>query len=125
MKFKQICIKSIPFMIHKKLSSTHCLTMNISGLDEELLTGGALGCTTCSKETSIVEASVDGAYGNGGGGGWHTSASTVDGCDGRGGVDGWNVGASAKDAWNKKDVGGGWRWTPTKCTNDGRTLAME
>jgi hypothetical protein len=108
MKFKQICIKSIAFMIHKNLSSTHYLTVNISGLDGESLTGGVLGCTTYSEETSTVEASVDGTDGNGGGGGWHMGASTVDGCDGRGGVDGWTVGASTEDAWNKKDVGGGW-----------------
>jgi hypothetical protein len=82
--------------------------VNISGIDGESLAGGVLGCTTCSEETSIVEASVDGADGNGGGGGWHMGASTVDGCDGRGGVDGWPMGASTEDAPNKKDIGGGW-----------------
>jgi hypothetical protein len=73
----------IKFMIHKKLSSTHYLIVNISGLDGDFLANGALGCTTCSKETSTMETLVDGADGNGGGGGWHTCTSTVDGCDGR------------------------------------------
>ena len=57
--------------------------MNISGLDGELLVGGELGCTTCSEETSTMVASVDGANGNGGVGGWKIGASTADGCDGR------------------------------------------
>ena len=95
-------------MIQKKLSSTHYLTVNISSLDGESLESEALGCTTCFEETSTVEASVDGADGNGGGGGWkYTCASIVDGCYGRGGVDGWSVGESTDDAWNKIDVGGG------------------
>jgi hypothetical protein len=102
----------IKFMIHKKLSSTHYLTMNISGLDGESLAGGALRLYNLLQETSIVVASVDGANGNGGGGGWHTGASTVDGCDGRGGADGWHVGASTEDAPNKKYVGGGWNGPP-------------
>jgi hypothetical protein len=59
MKFKQKCIKSIPFMIHKN-SSTNDLTVNNSRNGGELLAGGALSCTTFSKETSIVAASVDG-----------------------------------------------------------------
>jgi hypothetical protein len=70
----------IKFMKHKKLSSTHYLTVNISGLDGDSLADGALGCTTCSETTSTVAVSVDGADGNGGGGGWHTGW-----CDGRGG----------------------------------------
>ena len=81
--------------------------MNISGLDGESLVGGALGCTTCSEATCIMAASVDGADGNGGGGGWHTSASTMDGCDGRGGAYGWPACESTKDVCNKKNVGGG------------------
>jgi hypothetical protein len=115
----------IKFMIHKKLSSTHYLTVNISGLSGELLEGGALGCTTYSKETSTMVALVDGANGNGGGGGWHMGASTVDGCDGRGGADGWPMGASTEDAPNKKYVGGGWKWTPIGCTSDGNSLGLE
>jgi hypothetical protein len=94
-------------MIHKKLSSTHYLTVNLSSLDGESLTSGVLGCTNCSEETSTMETSMDGVNGNGGGDGWHTGASIVDGCDGRGGVDGWIVCASTKDAWNEKYVGGG------------------
>jgi hypothetical protein len=45
MKFKQKCIKSIPFMIHKN-SSTNDLTVNNLGNNGESLAGGALGCTT-------------------------------------------------------------------------------
>jgi hypothetical protein len=59
-------------MIHKNLSSTHYLIMHMLGIDGDSLVGGALGCKICSEETSIVEASMDGANGNGGGGGWHT-----------------------------------------------------
>jgi hypothetical protein len=54
-----------------------------------------------------VEASMDGAYGNGGLGGWHMGASIVDGCDGRGGAGGWFVGETTEDAWNMKYGGGG------------------
>jgi hypothetical protein len=56
-------------MIHKNLSSTHYLIVNISSLDGESLTGGVIRCTTCSEETCIVEAPMDGANGNGSGGG--------------------------------------------------------
>jgi hypothetical protein len=83
--------------------------MNILGINGESLVGGALKCTTCSEVTSIVSASVDGTNGNGGGGGWHTGASTMDGCNGRGGVDGCLVCASTEDAPNKKYTGGGRR----------------
>ena len=96
-------------MIHKNLSSTHYLTMNILGLDGESLAGGALSYMTYSEKTSIVTTSMDGTDGNGCGGGWHTSASTMDGCNERGGVDGWPMGASLVDAPNKKYVGGGQR----------------
>jgi hypothetical protein len=88
----------IKFMIHKKLSSTHYLTVNISGLDGDSLENGALGCTPCSEETSTLVDLVDGANVNGGGGGWHTGTSTVDGCDGRGGADGWLACESNEDA---------------------------
>jgi hypothetical protein len=84
-----------------------------------------LNYTTYSEETSNVAASVDGIDGNDGGDGRHTGSSTVDRCDGRGGVDGWNVGASIDDAWNKKYVGGQWRWTLAYCKSDGRNLGME
>jgi hypothetical protein len=77
--------------------------MNISGNEGELLVGGALDYTTCSKETSIVASSMDGTDGNGSGGGWRIGASTVGGCDGRVGDDGWHAGATTKDAWNVKD----------------------
>jgi hypothetical protein len=107
-KFKKMCLKSIAFIIDKNLSSTHYLTMNISSLDGESLTGGVVGCKTCSEATSIVAAMVDDEDGNNGGVGWHTCASIVDGCDGRGSEDGRNVGASTKDEWNNKYVGGGW-----------------
>jgi hypothetical protein len=80
--------------------------MNNSGNGGESLVGGVLRYTTCSKETSTVETSVDDAYGNGGGGGWHMGASTVDGCDGRGGAGGWPVGVATEDAWNMKYGGG-------------------
>jgi hypothetical protein len=59
-------MRKIKFMIHKKLSSTHYLTVNISGLDGDSLENGTLGCTTCSEETSTVTTSLDGAGGNGG-----------------------------------------------------------
>jgi hypothetical protein len=68
--------------------------VNISGLSGESLEGGALICTYCSEAASTMVALVDGANGNGGGVGWHTSASTMDGCDGRGGASGCLVGAS-------------------------------
>jgi hypothetical protein len=55
-------------MILKKLSSTHYLTVNISGLNGDSLANGALGCKSYSKETYFVPASVDGADGDGGGG---------------------------------------------------------
>jgi hypothetical protein len=97
----------IKFMIHKKLSSTHYLTMNILVLDVELLVGGALIFKTCSEEKSTMEALVDGVDGNGVGGGWHMGASTVDGCDGRGGADGWPAGESTNDAWNNTNARGG------------------
>jgi len=63
--------KSTPFMIRKKLSSTHSLTVNISCLDGELLKDGEIRYTTYSKETSTMETLVDGTYGNGGGGRWY------------------------------------------------------
>jgi len=72
--------------------------MTISGLGGESLVDGALDYTIYSEETSIVVASVDGADGNGGGGGWNMGASTMDGCDGRGGVDGWPAAESIGDA---------------------------
>jgi hypothetical protein len=53
-------------MIHKNLSSTHYLTVNISGLDGDSLTGGMLNCTNNTEETYIVEASVDNIDGNSG-----------------------------------------------------------
>ena len=68
---------------------------------------------------------MDGVDGNGGGGGWHTGASTVDGCDGRRGADGWPAGESIDDAWNKTNVGGGYRWTPTGYTSDCNSLGLE
>jgi hypothetical protein len=83
--------------------------VNILGIDGELMESGMLSCTIFSKETSSVETSVDGAYGNGGGGGWHMGASTVDGCDGRGSAGGWPMGETTKDAWNMKYGGCGWR----------------
>jgi hypothetical protein len=52
------------FMKHKKLSSTHYLTVNISSLDGDSLADGALCCTTCSETTSTVVVSVGGADGN-------------------------------------------------------------
>jgi hypothetical protein len=55
-------------MKHKTLSSIHYLTVNILGTDGDSLEYGALGCTTCSKTTSIVAVFVDGA--KSGGGGW-------------------------------------------------------
>jgi hypothetical protein len=70
----------IKFMIHKKISSTHDLTVNISDLDGESLEGGSIGCTTCYEASSTMETSVDGADGNGGGGGWHMGALIVDAC---------------------------------------------
>jgi hypothetical protein len=115
----------IKFMIHKNLSSTHYLTMNISGLGGDSMEGGALGCRTCDEATFTVVASMDGDDGNGGGGGWHMGASTVDGCDGRGGLDGWPMCASTKDVSNKKDVGGGKKWTLTGCTSDDNSLGLE
>jgi hypothetical protein len=60
------------------------------------------------QETSTVEASVDGTYGKGGGGGWHMGASTVDGCDGKGGGGGWPMGATTVDGWDMKYGGGEW-----------------
>jgi hypothetical protein len=82
--------------------------VNNLGNGGESLAGGALRCTTFSEETSIVEASVDGIDGNGGGGGWCTGASTVDGCDGRGGGGGWPMGATTVDGWDMKYGGGEW-----------------
>ena len=38
--------------------------MNISGLDGDSLTGGALGCTSFSGTTSTMVVSVDGVDGN-------------------------------------------------------------
>ena len=58
-------------MIHKKISSTHYLTVNISGLDGDSLADGALGCTNFYEATSTITVSVDKADGNGGGGGIH------------------------------------------------------
>ena len=83
--------------------------MNNSGNNGDSMIGGVLRYTTYSEEISIIAAFVDGAYENGGGGGWHMGASTMDGCDGRGGVDGWYAGASIEDAWNRKYGGGEWR----------------
>jgi hypothetical protein len=54
-------------MIHKKLSSTHYLNVNILSLDGDSLGNGALGCTPYSEETSIMASSVYGADGNDGG----------------------------------------------------------
>jgi hypothetical protein len=51
--------------------------MNILGINGDSLESGTLSYITCSEETSTV----DGADGNGGGGGWHTGASNVDGCN--------------------------------------------
>jgi hypothetical protein len=34
-------------------------------------------------------------------------------------------GASIEDAPNKKDVGGGCKWTSTGCTSDGNSLGIE
>jgi hypothetical protein len=82
--------------------------VNILGINGELMIDVMLECTTYFEETSTMEDSVDGANGNGGGGGWHASASTMDGCDGRGGVDGWIVGAPIEYACNNKYGGGGW-----------------
>jgi hypothetical protein len=94
-------------MIHKKISSTHYLIVNISGFDGDLLEKGALGCTTYSEETSTMESSVDGANGNGGGHGWHTCTSTIDGYNGRGGTYAWFACESNEDMCNKKYVGVG------------------
>jgi hypothetical protein len=66
-------------MKHKKLSSIHYLTMNISGLDEDSLVDGSLGCTTYSETTSIVAISIDGDNGNDGGGlRWSPTGCTND-----------------------------------------------
>ena len=59
MKFKQKCIKSIPFMIYKNNSSTD-LIVNNSGNGGNFLAGGVLSCTTCCEVTSTIVASVDG-----------------------------------------------------------------
>jgi hypothetical protein len=56
------------FMKHKKLSSMHYLTLNISGIDGDSLEAGALGCTTFFEIASIVIVSVNGAKSGGGGG---------------------------------------------------------
>ena len=71
------------------------------------MAGGSFDCTTYSEETYIVDTSVAGAYGNDGGVGWNTSASTMDGCDGRGSSCGQPMDATNEDAWNMKDGGGG------------------
>jgi hypothetical protein len=42
------------FTKHKKISSRHYLTVNISGINGDSLADGALGCTTCFKTTSTV-----------------------------------------------------------------------
>jgi hypothetical protein len=86
--------------------------VNISGIDGESSTGGALIFTTFYEEKYTMET-MDDIDGNGGGGEWHKGASIVDGCNGRGGVDGCPAGASTENAWNKKYGGGGWRCTPT------------
>jgi hypothetical protein len=86
----------IKFMKHKKLSSMHYLTVNISGLDEGSLENGALDCKTFSETTSIVAVSVDAANENGGQGGWHI-----------GGADGCPACESTEDACNGTDVEGG------------------
>jgi hypothetical protein len=82
--------------------------VNISGLNGESLAYGAFDCMTFYEETSTMKNSMDGGNGNGGVGGWNTSASIVDECDGRGGEDGCHVGASTRVARNKKDEGGRW-----------------
>jgi len=94
-------------MIHKKISSTQYLTMNILGLNGESLVCGAVGFTTCFEETSIVLAYVDGSLWKQWWGWVEYGASIVDGCDRRGGVGGWPVGESTGDAWKKTNVGGG------------------
>jgi hypothetical protein len=43
----------------------HYLTVNISGIDGDSPTNGALGCTNCSETTSTVVVSVDGAKSGG------------------------------------------------------------
>jgi hypothetical protein len=86
----------IKFMKHKKLSSMHYLTMNISGLDGGSLENGALDCKTFSETTSIVAVSVDAVDINGGQGGWNI-----------GGVDGCPMCESIEDACNRTDVEGG------------------
>jgi hypothetical protein len=115
----------IKFMIHKKLSSTHYLTVNILGLNGDSMENGALGCTTFSEKTSIMVVSVDGVDGNGGGSGWNIGASIVYGCDGRDGVDGWPACESNEDVCNKTYVGGGLRYTPTRCTSDCNSLGLD
>jgi hypothetical protein len=111
MKFKQKCIESSPFMIHKNYS-TNGLIVNNLGNDGESLIGGALNCTTFSKKTYAMTASVVGIVWSTTKttGGSHTCVAIVDASDGKGGGGGSHMGASTMDGCNEKCGGVGGIW---------------